>query len=337
MSTSKSKFISIVIAILFLTSCKTVSDKSVVLLFDLMEQLRPIYIEAKKLIRAKKFTREKKADYLKKFNKVFLEFLKINHKKYMELINKFNTLSESAKLNASVEFNNYYYDASEDYVEEDNEEDEIISQISFYELLTEHRTIISINSSIYKELAHKITIKRLEAIVLSEIVRSFGGGNFNRYLTSIIENILHKNLMRSYFSKYMGIMAKRLAGLKVRLGEVKFNELIRKKVMQQIEQTKGIMSVYVKRFIKKDLIKILKSRELKRFSIDQIKGACNVIIFACNKIVKELSPKYKTEKIALNKYKKVYLVDYPILESLIERWKKYNPIFSFSNRRRSIN
>lgn len=326
-------FFIILIILLQFAGCSSLSEKSIDLLSDLMEKLKPVYIKAKKKIDAGTFNREDKARYIKEFNKRFKKHLNDRLEDYIRLIRLFRSKNDAEKLNASVEFNNYYYDASEDYVEED-EESNIAAQISFYELLTEHRTIISVNSEKYEKLSRTITLKRFEAIVLREINKSYFGGNFNRYLTGIIENILHRMLIKN-IAKYRKEEEKRLASLRNVFPANKFKAMVNKRAMQRIEKSKGIMSVFVKRYIKKDLIKKL-GENYFRLSPAVIKNTSLKIINECDKIVKKLTPEYKEEKKAVEKYKKVYIKEYPMLETLIKQWKKLNPIFSFANRRRTI-
>jgi len=294
----------------------------------LLDKIRPFYVEAKKDTRENKFTTKKKILYIKKINSIIKAYIDENMDRFSGLIKEFGKLNAGAKLNASVEFNNYYYDPTEDIDEDSNPGD--YSYLSFYEFLSEHRSITSLDTKLIEEYASTLVHKRMEAIVLREIVANFNGGDFSAYLSNIIEGILHQNLMRN-FEKQVQEEMNSLASLKDRLGEDKFKAYVVDRVNKKIEQDKAVMNVYIKRFIKKDLTeKIGENFEL--FPLERIKSESLKIIEECDRIVSEITPKYTVEKKEFTEYKKVYDVETPIFEELIKMWTKLNPIFEYANR-----
>ncbi len=329
------KILTFLLTSLFFVSCSSVTDKSTELLTELVDALKPVYIKAKKLSESKKITREYKAKYIKEFNRIFSEKLNKNISKYAKLIQEFYELDKKAKMSASVEFNNSYYDASGEYDEEEDEKNQgVITNIAFYELLSEHRTIVSVNSEFHDELKKEITLRRFEAIILRAIVATYKGGNFNTYVTGLIDGILNNMLMQR-LPQYKKQQEMRLKSMKSFLKPFKFNLMIEKRALQAIEKTKGLMSVFVKRYVKKDLEKKL-GENFINIGAERIKAACLQLIMECDKFVNEKTPIFEKEKKSLNAYRAVFNKEYPVLENLVKRWKKLNPIFSYANQTRSI-
>lgn len=330
------KFCFLVVILSFFYSCKSVSDKSSDLLAGLMDELKPVFLDAKRQSQSGNFNREKKAEYIKRLNRAFQSFLDKNQDKYLQLEKAFNALSENKKMNASVEFNNYYYDPSEDGREDDDDnEGQENTRVSFYELITEHRTLVSIDSQRYDDMRQTITLKRFEITVLSELLKTFQGGDFNVYVTFTIDNILQAMLMKN-FQKYKEIEDNRLKAMRNALGAEKYQQMIEDRARKQIEQTKGLLAVFVKRYIRKDLSEIL-GENFERLPVDRIKAACVKIINDSKALVDKLTPEFEKEKAELDKYRLVYQAEYPKFEHLVARWRKLNPIFNFSNSRRTIN
>ncbi len=330
------KKIIVLIMFLFITlSCSSVSDKSAELMNELVEALKPVYLKAKRLSERKKFTRNKKAEYIKKFNEIFNKKLNARLNDYVRLMKEFRELDDKAKMNESVEFNNSYYDASGDYDEEEEEENSgIMTNISFYELLTEHRTLVTIESEFFDELKKKITLKKFEAIILRELLKSYSGGDFNSYITRTIDNIL-TNMLMQRLSQYKKQQEKQLEKMKSFMKPEKFDKIVEERALKVIEKTKGLMGVFVKRYIKKDLEAKLGENFLK-MPASKIKNTCRALIAKCDNFVKEKTPIYEKEKKSLMAYKQVYRKEFPRLENLIKRWKKLNPIFSYANQTRSM-
>jgi hypothetical protein len=324
----------LLLSVIFSVSCSSVTDKSSDLLTELLDALKPVYLKAKKLADKNKLTREKKAEYIKKFNDTFEKSINKNLEKYVSLMKKFRKLGDKEKMSASIEYNNYYYDASVEYAEEDEEESNIAASISFFDLLNQHRSLVSIDAELHDELKKQITLKKFEAIVLREVLQSYTGGNFNSYITRTIDNILTRMLMAK-LDQYKKREAKRLKKMKSFMSPGKFEQVIEKRAIKTIERTKGLMWVFLKRYIKKDLEKKL-GENFNRMPAARIKAACSELIQESEKFVNEKTPIYEKEKQSLNAYRKVYRKEYVKFENLVNRWKKLNPIFTYANTKRSI-
>jgi aspartokinase-like uncharacterized kinase len=322
------KRILVIILPLFLLSCKDIKDESIKLLSDLLDVLKPLYTQAKLKSVSGIFTREYKAAYIVKFNKAFHAFLYKNNKKYLALNKEFIKMGESAKIEASVEFNNIYYDSTEDY--DDDSPNSSVAKVSFYELLSEHRNLVSIESEVYDKLKYEITMKKFEIIVLKKVRSTYRGGDFSKHLSFVVNSSLQENLMRN-FQRYKMIEKKKLLPLVKILGAAKVEQTATEKAFETIDKSRIIMGVHVKRFIRSDLEKKLGENYNSKSAAILI-DTCSKLINEADLRIKELTPDFEKEKKGVLYYTKIYKKEYPVLENLIERWKMLNPIFSFANR-----